>query len=136
MARKATRRDRAEQLLGPLEAACMRTLWRRSPATVAEVLERINTRHDPPLAYTTVLTVLSRLHDKGHVTRERVGRGYAYTAALDEDELVDALSRREVDRLLERYGDVALARFAETLQQVDPELLEDAIRLAREDGDG
>jgi predicted transcriptional regulator len=85
-------------------------VWRRAPATVAEVLERVNARHDPPLAYTTVMTVLSRLHEKGHVTRERRGRGYAYTPAFSEDELVDALSRWEVDQLVDRFGDVALAR--------------------------
>jgi predicted transcriptional regulator len=130
------RRRRVERLLGPLEAACMRALWRRSPATVAEVRDRINARHDPPLAYTTVMTVLSRLHEKGHVTRQREGRGYAYTPAFSEDELVDVLSRREVDQLIERYGDVALARFAETLRQVDPELLHEATRMARERDDG
>lgn len=137
MARKAKRRrGRVEELVGPLEAACMRALWRRAPATVAEVLERVNTRHEPPLAYTTVMTVLSRLYEKGHVTRERRGRGYAYTPAFSEDELVDALSRRDVDQLVDRYGDVALAHFAETLRQASPELLHEATKLARERHDG
>lgn len=137
MGRKARRRrGRVDELLGPLEAACMRALWRRAPATVAEVLERINTRHDPPLAYTTVMTVLSRLHEKGHVTRERQGRGYAYTPVFSEDELVDALSRREVDQLVDRYGDVALAHFAETLRQANPALLNEASNVARERQDG
>ena len=133
MARKSKRRrGRVDELLGPLEAACMRALWRGAPATVAEVLQRVNARHEPPLAYTTVMTVLSRLHEKGHVSRERRGRGYAYTPAFSEDELVEVLSRREVDQLVDRYGEVALAHFAETLRQADPSLLNEATNLARE----
>jgi len=133
MGRKTRRqRGRVDDLLGPLEAACMRALWRRAPATVAEALERVNARREPPLAYTTVMTVLSRLHEKGHVTRERRGRGYAYTPVFSEDELVEVLSRREVDQLVDRYGDVALAHFAETLRQADPSLLNKAANLAPE----
>ncbi|CAN5553115.1 BlaI/MecI/CopY family transcriptional regulator [soil metagenome] len=124
---------RVEELLGPLEAACLRALWGRSPSTVGEVRTHLNSRRDSALAYTTVMTVLSRLHDKGFAIRDRQGRGYAYSPASSERELVDSLSRDEVSDLVERYGDIALARFAETLHQSDPQLLQRTIELARED---
>lgn len=122
----------AEELLGSLESACMRALWSSAPASVGDVLERVNTGHDPELAYTTVMTVLTRLHEKGYVTRERHGRGYVYQPAYSEQELVDLLSRRDVDRLVERYGTVALAHFVEALERSDPDLL-DRIRALQED---
>jgi predicted transcriptional regulator len=117
--------------LGPLESEVMDILWARDgPVTVRDVLERVNTRRSDPLAYTTVMTVLSRLHDKGHVTRERRGRGYVYAPARSEDELIDDLGRRDVDRLVDRYGEVALAHFAQRLREADPRLLAEAIRVS------
>lgn len=62
--------------MGPLERAAMEALWacpdgRMSVRAVAGQL-------DDRLAYTTVMTVLVRLHGKGLVSRRRAGRGYDY----------------------------------------------------------
>lgn len=126
----------AARLLGSLEYEVMRALWQAAPASVHVVLEHVN-RHrsaDAWLAYTTVMTVLARLHDKGVVQRERHGRGYDYRPVFDEPGLVEHLGRREVDELLERYGDVALAQFAAALEEADPQLLR-RLRDSAEAGD-
>lgn len=66
--------------LGPLEMRVLGLLDAEEASSVAEVQSRLAARgHD--LAYTTVLTVLSRLHDKGVVRRERIGRRLMYKAA-------------------------------------------------------
>ncbi len=88
--------------------------------------------YDPDLAYTTVMTVLSRLHHKGLVRRQRVGRGYRYEPVYTSDELVSTLGRREVDGLVERYGTVALAHFVDALRETDPELLGRAESVAQQ----
>ncbi len=122
----------ADGLLGSLEFGAMKALWEKSPATVNEVRDRINrsrTPHDE-LAYTTVMTVLARLHDKGLAARERVGRGYSYRPAFSESELVVHLSRRDVVELVDRYGSVALSQFAAALEESDPALLARILRLA------
>lgn len=131
-----SRRD-ARGLLGPLEYDVLSMLWRDAPATVAEVLDRLNARRDAdPLAYTTVMTVLARLTDKGLTDREKVGRGYAYHPRYTEPELVAHLGERAVADLVERFGDVALATFAAALEDADPELLRRVAELAarREEG--
>ena len=124
----------AKNLLGSLEYRVMQDLWRRFPATVTDVLERINADRGSGdrLAYTTVMTVLSRLHDKGILDREKHGRGYQYRPRYTEAELVEQLGRDEVDRLLERFGGVALAHFATALEQADPEQLARLTALAEE----
>lgn len=134
--RGGRKRPTVEQLLGALEAACMRILWKRSPASVSDVLEQINATHDGERAYTTVMTVLSRLHDKGYLERERRGRGYDYSPRYSEEELVDLLGSREVEQLVDRYGEVALAHFAEALEQAPPDLLRRLRRLGEDAGDG
>jgi predicted transcriptional regulator len=115
----------AEGLLGPLEYEVLRALWADSPASVPAVLERLNggRGHEQQLAYTTVMTVLTRLHEKGLLDRTRRGRGYEYRPRYTEPRLVEHLGRREVDDLVDRYGRVALAQFASALHDADPELL-------------
>jgi predicted transcriptional regulator len=85
-----------------------------TPAKVLAALDR-------PLAYTTVMTALTRLHAKGAVTREREGRAYAYR--WNDQATVTA---RQMRRLLERDGDRAgvLARFVAELDPTDGQLLE------------
>jgi len=66
---------------GELEEAVQRFVWAMdAPVTPAEVHEAVA----PDLAYTTVMTVMSRLHQKGRLERERRGRAYAYWAPDSE----------------------------------------------------
>ena len=137
MARTAGRLS-AQELLGSLEYPIMQALWCRFPLTVGDVLDGLNgDRSDgEALAYTTVMTVLSRLHDKGIVDREKDGRSYQYRPRFTEHELVRRHSRQEVQRLVDRYGSVALSQFATALQDTDPDLLVRLVRLAEEQRDG
>lgn len=58
----------------PRELAVMSSLWRRGSASVAEVREDL----DEDLAYTSVLSALQTLEDKGYVRHEAEGRAYRY----------------------------------------------------------
>jgi predicted transcriptional regulator len=65
--------------LGELEDAVMTRVWKwNRPATVREVLEDL--QQERSIAYTTVMTVLDNLHQKGWVRREAEGRAYRYEA--------------------------------------------------------
>jgi predicted transcriptional regulator len=57
----------------------MTVLWQRGSATVAEVRDAL----DEPLAYTTVLTFLQILEEKGYVRHEAAGRAYRYFPSVD-----------------------------------------------------
>ncbi|MCI0344901.1 MAG: BlaI/MecI/CopY family transcriptional regulator [Chloroflexi bacterium] len=99
-------------VLGPLERRVMERLWRAGPSTVGETREALNARSESPLAYTTVMTILVRLHEKGYLTRTREGRHFRYTAAFDEASLPAAAGRRELRQLIERHGASTVAAFA------------------------
>lgn len=129
----------AAHLVGPLEYACLSTLWRRGGGSVREVRDDLNQGRSgsDELAYTTVMTVLSRLHEKGVLDRVKRGRGYVYSPVLTEGELVEQLSKQAVDDLLARYGNVAVAQFASAVRDVGDEyvVLLRAL-MAESDGDG
>jgi len=96
--RKAPFRPVSEAELGLLEA-----LWEEGPASPAELLERARARGARRRAYTTVQTLLHRLHAKGYVSRERRGTASVYAARRSREEVlaqhVDDLARRLCDGL-------------------------------------
>jgi predicted transcriptional regulator len=124
-------RPSAEQLVGPLEYGCLSVVWRRGSASVGQVRADLNSRRGDrdELAYTTVMTVLARLHEKGILHRVKVGRGYVYRPAVSEEELVERMGRREIEQLLSRYGDVAVAQFASAMRELSPQHLAELRRL-------
>ena len=113
-----------------MEMECLRVLWRRPEASVAEVRAGL----PRPLAYTTVMTVLDRMCGKGLVKRRKRGRAWSYTAALDLDTARVEAVRRLVTNLFEsdsralvRYllGDGAASprRRVAAASSIDDELL-------------
>lgn len=116
-----TRTPGLEDVLGPLAAAIVREVTARGGASVADVVEGLRRTQPRDHAYTTIMTVMGRLHEKGVLERELRGRQYIYRPAAPEVELVDRLSGLAVDRVIERYGSAALRRFAVRLADLDPE---------------
>jgi predicted transcriptional regulator len=115
--------------LHELESEVMEELWEGGERTVREVLDALNARRSPHRAYTTILTVMQRLHRKGMLRREWRDRRHVYVPALSRDEYAEA----QVDALLSEYGDVALAHFAREMSRLDPKRREQIRRLARDD---
>lgn len=119
-----------EDVLGPLGAAVMREVWARGEASVSTVLDALNAARPHPLAYTTVMTIMVRLFERGFLERERRGRQHVYRPAGDEASLIETVGGQAVDRLLARYGATALRRFAHRLADADPGLRDQILELA------
>jgi len=103
---------------GELEAGVLAALWAAAgPLTPGAVQLELGNG----LARTTVTTILTRLHAKGVVTRERSGRGYAYAPAQDSHGLTARRMHAELDKDEDR-GTV-LARFVSDLSPEDEQLL-------------
>jgi predicted transcriptional regulator len=104
--------------MGALEAQVLRFLWKTQRAvTPAEV--RTGTGLD--LAYTTVMTILTRLWRKGLVDRERRGRAYAYRPRLDEADYVAQSMREALGNASDRTA--VLGRFVGTLSRAEAKAL-------------
>jgi predicted transcriptional regulator len=106
-----------EKLLGELEGAVMEVLWTRHEATVREVVDELN--YTRSLAYTTVLTIMSRLVEKGLLTQDKVGRAHLYRPAMSREAYVAEVTGQVVRSLVENFGDIALAQFSQELDGLD-----------------
>lgn len=108
----------------------MDEVWRREEVTVREVLEVLNEGRKQR-AYTTIMTIMSRLHGKGLLQRKRRGKTDVYRPVMSREEYLDARAKREVDELVADYGDLALAHFSRQLQTLDPKRREQLRKLAK-----
>lgn len=89
------------------ELRLMEVLWRRKAATVADVVEALP---PPLLAYSTVLTTLRTLEQKGYIAHEEDGRAYVYHAVVARDDAAKSAMRHLVNRFFGNSpGDLAMA---------------------------
>ena len=114
--RQRQSRDPVARYLGDLQAAVMEIFWRRESATVREVADELNKKRS--LAYTTVLTLVSRLWSRGLLEREPEGRGFRYWAAKSREQFLAELSDELIDRLFADFGSIGVARVGERLNEL------------------
>jgi predicted transcriptional regulator len=121
---------RSLALLGPLEGRLMRAVW--SGRLRGEFVVRDAQTIVPRLAYTTVMTTLQRLSDKGLLIATQVSgeRAHRYGAAGTPTEYLAALTRQRVRDLVSEFGETALAAFVAELDEIDPEQLARLRKLA------
>ncbi|MEV1174357.1 BlaI/MecI/CopY family transcriptional regulator [Nonomuraea sp. NPDC049784] len=118
--RSPKRRDR-----GALEAQILAIMAAGDhPLTPAEVAELL----DDSLAYTTVMTVLARLYEKGSLTRVRQGRAFAYSFIRDEDARRALQMRKVLDEGSNKAS--VLAHFVEELSDEDENILQQLLQQA------
>jgi len=117
-------------LLHELEAEVMDEVWAERECSVRDVLDALNGRSKVARAYTTILTVMQRLHTKGLLRRERRGRRHVYVAALTREDYVAARAESQVEALVSQYGDAVLAEFSKRMSALDPKRRLEIRRLA------
>jgi predicted transcriptional regulator len=122
----------AGHVLGELETAVMELLWREARLTVNQVEERLQQRRQ--IAHTTVLTTLDRMHRKGYLTREKMGKAFVYAPRYTREEFERSLAQEVLGALLGGLGEPVLSTFVELVGEDEAKLerLEELIRQMRE----
>lgn len=114
-------------LLGPLETDVMEIAWRLNEATVRDVHAELADNRE--IAYTTVMTTMSRLAAKGLLLRDTSGLAHRYRPALSRDEYARTAVTSVIDWLVDRFPTPALQYFVDVMDDgSDP----DTMRALRE----
>lgn len=120
--------------LGELEAQVMSVVWEKGEATVQDVKDSLEPHRK--LAYTTVMTVMSRLAEKGLLVRHKEGRAYVYKPADSQEKVAGSLLHSLVQRFYKGATVSAIAQLLETEEEVDEaelDRLEELIQAKRRD---
>ncbi|HEX8358546.1 MAG TPA: BlaI/MecI/CopY family transcriptional regulator [Longimicrobium sp.] len=107
-----------EIVLYDRELEVMQVLWDRGPSTVAEVRDAI----PDEMAYTTVLTVLRRLEEKGYAGREEEGRAHRYRARVHRQQARESAVERLLGRLFQGSPELLLTHLVSGRRLSEAEL--------------
>lgn len=116
------------RVFGELEAKVMEAVWDLQQPTVQQVCDHLG----PSYNYKTVMTVLNRLVEKRALTRQRVSRAFVYRASQSREAFLCRVSRAIMGGLVRDFGNLAVAQFVETLDEIDPQQLAELERLVQE----
>jgi predicted transcriptional regulator len=111
------RNEPLEALLGPLEQEVMDVVWRRGDTTVRDVHDDLAARRN--IAYTTVMTTMTRLASKGLLVRDTEGLAHRYRPAVSRDRYARSAVGDVLSWLLERYPEPAASYLADVVHDVD-----------------
>jgi len=89
--------------LAPLELECMNALWPVGEATVRDIQQALHPTR--PRAYTTIMTILDRLAQKGIVLRRKSGRTWVYRPNLTAEEARSRALAQVVDSFFKGSSD-------------------------------
>jgi predicted transcriptional regulator len=114
---------RPHPTLTPQELAIMKVVWQHDQATVRDVYEAL--RKQRAVAYTTVMTMMKILEEKGYLKRTLVEKAYLYRPSRPRQQVVGAMVRDFVDRVFDGASDALLLHLAkdERLSQKEREAI-------------
>jgi BlaI family transcriptional regulator, penicillinase repressor len=111
------------------ELEIMKVVWQRGSATVRDVYEELLTRRK--IAYTTVMTMMGILEQKGHLKKSADERAYVYTPAQPQHEVVGSMVQDFVRRVFNGSATPLLVHLIED-QKISPEELDEISRLLKD----
>ena len=88
----------------------MKVVWRLGTATVRDVYEAL--REERTIAYTTVMTMMRILDDKGYLEKTLVDRAHVYTPTRAQHQVVGAMVKDFVDRVFDGASESLLVHLA------------------------
>ncbi len=103
------------------ELEILKVIWQRGSATVREVFEDLLKQRQ--IAYTTVLTMMGILEQKGHVTKTPGERAYVYSSTHSEQQVLSSMVREFMDRVFDGSAERLVAHLIEN-PEVTPEELD------------
>ena len=102
------------------ELEILKVIWQRGSATVREVFEDLLKQRQ--IAYTTVLTMMGILEQKGHVTKTPGERAYVYSSTHSEQQVLSSMVREFMDRVFDGSAERLVARLIENPEVTPAEL--------------
>lgn len=111
------------KVLGSLESDVMDIIWRKGcEVCVRDIFEDLAARRE--IAYTTVMTIMARLADKGILSKRKEGNVSYFLPAMGREEFTRKVVGNVVDSLLEDFAEVTLSHFINRVKNEDKETIE------------
>ena len=119
------------KFLGELETEIMEIVWLdNKPISVRDVTQLLQKKRK--IAYTTVMTIMGRLVDKGLLKRTTLGKAYCYQATYSKDKFLTKVSKQIIKNFVSNFGESAVANFTQEIAKISPTKRQELIKLLKE----
>ena len=118
----ARRKHSLSEVLGPLEAEIMDVVWDENDVTVRDVHRKISKKRQ--IAYTTVMTTLGRLTDKGLLRRVEDQPAHRFSPLVTREQYARSTVKSVVDWLVSHFPDPAVSYFVDRVEEEDERVIE------------
>ena len=118
------------KVLGNLEADLLECLWKYGELNTQGVLDHLQTAKS--YAYTTIITTLDRLYNKGFLKRSKKGRSFYYSSKYTHDQLQQLIIQKILQSLSKGFKELTIACFVDIVGKDDPELLVELEKLIKQ----
>lgn len=119
------------QFLGKLEKEAMEIIWqKKEPVTVRFVFETLSEKRK--VAYTTIMTIMSRLAEKGVLQRVELGKAYVYQPKFSKDKFLSKVTKQIIKNFVSSFGEIAVAHFAQELEKIPANKKKKLLKMLKE----
>lgn len=116
--------------LSSLEQEVMNIVWGLKKCSVRDVLEKLN--KNKQLAYTTVMTIMTRLIDKGVLIRKHAGSRYLYEPKISREKFVAKSVHNIFSTTISALGQEAVTYFVKEIQMLKPKKRQKLLQMLNE----
>ncbi|EEL51248.1 MULTISPECIES: BlaI/MecI/CopY family transcriptional regulator [Bacillus cereus group] len=106
---------------GPLEAKIMEIIWNKPDRTIKEVQQQLS--EESSINFNTVMTVMNRLVEKGHLKKQTVKRSGVYCTIQTKESFLSNQTKKMTQELMGEFGDLVVNHMLDELDQADPVLI-------------
>lgn len=119
-----------KKVLGELEADIMEICWNKQPVSVRDVYQELLLRRE--IAYTTVMTIMGRLADKGLLSKETKGNAFIYTPVMTKNEFTKKVVAQVLDGLLDEFAEPTYNHLVDRMSKEDEAKIEELEKMIKE----
>lgn len=116
--------------LSDLEQEVMNILWNIKSGSVRDVLTQLSKQRK--YAYTTVMTILGRMVEKGVITRKLEGNGFIYFPKLSKENFIAKSVHSVFSSTVAAFGQESVSYFAKEIQSLNPKRRKELLKLLKE----
>lgn len=120
------------KVLGELESEIMEIIWdQKGAVSVKDITEILSKRRQ--IAYTTVMTIMARLVNKGVLVRHLSGPSYLYKPKVSKEQFISRAVHGIFSSAVSTLGEEVLAHFVKEIQKISPKKRQGLLRILGED---
>ena len=132
MCNKLNTKQQVGKVLGDLESQVMEIIWQSTePVSVRKVADILQKQRK--IAYTTVMTIMVRLTEKGVLVRHLRKASYLYKPKVTKEQFIARVVHGILSSAVSTLGDGALAHFIKEIQKISPKKRQELLKILSED---